>query len=222
MGEVESFDWKKQSHRVRFDTNARETLLVPKRPFVEYVASVKRELVNRRKKARTEPENNRDLPVDSNLLCSPIREKRETGDCLVFRDEQYSYIGEHPMVRKGPARNPACLFWSQSLIEHFPFCTLQDTSTETKPSFDSLDDIKSLEDVYQDGQWAEDIKGSSFDDDIRSLTSDVSAILEDFKPCYPLEDEIDNESSTKTCTRLWNKAVRSKISDCYRGLTLCC
>lgn len=211
MGQVESFDWKKQHHRVRFDTNSRETLLVPSRPFLEYVACVKRELGNRRKKARIEPENNSDLPVDSSLICSPIREEHETGDHLIFRDEQFSFTGEDSKVRRASARNPASIFRSKGLMEHLPFSTLQYTSEETKASIDSLDDSKSLQDVFED-EWVDVVKGTSYDDE-KSQTSDVSAILLDCKPCLALDDEKENESSTKTCPRLWNKAVRSKIFD---------
>lgn len=119
MGQVESFDWKKQHHRVRFDTNSRESLLVPSRPFLEYVACVKRELGNRRKKARIEPENNSDLPVDSSLICSPIREEHETGDHLIFRDEQFSFTGEDSKVRRASARNPASIFRSYGAFALF-------------------------------------------------------------------------------------------------------
>lgn len=96
MGVVEAFDWKTHHHRVRFDDKDRETVLVPPRPFCDYIARLRLEIDSNKKKAAIRP--TRVVPADSTLLCSPTRQKYENGDCLVFRDGQFSFASESDKV----------------------------------------------------------------------------------------------------------------------------
>ena len=104
----------------------------------------------------------------------------------------------------------AC-YVSSDLIRILPFfCSFQEMSKEGKHAFDRLDDNHSFQDSLVNGDsWVKGMKGSSFDDDVKSMDSDVSEVLVDHT-AFRLgnDNEKKNEGRTKSYSRVWNEAVR--------------